>query len=97
MTKQETVRVYTKPNCKQCDLTKQALTDSGIPFEVGDLTDPLTLEAAKALGYSSAPVVIVGEEGWAGFRPDLIQQLAKRAILPSDATWRPAIARAAEG
>lgn len=78
MTKQETVRVYTKPNCKQCDLTKQALTDKGIPFEVEDLTDPLNLEAAKALGYSSAPVVIVGDEGWAGFRPDLINELAAR-------------------
>lgn len=31
------------------------------------------------------------------YRPDLINALAKRAILPSDATWRPAIARAAEG
>ena len=29
--------------------------------------------------------------------PDIIKDLHKRAVLPSDATWRPAIARAAEG
>lgn len=73
-----TVRVYTKDACKQCDLTKLKLTEKGIDYEEEDLTDPGNLEAAKALGYSSAPVVIVGEDGWAGFRPDLIDELADR-------------------
>lgn len=76
--RQETVRVYTKPDCKQCDLTKAALTRAGIPFEVEDLTDEGNLNAAKSLGFSSAPVVIVGEEGWAGFRPDKIAELVER-------------------
>lgn len=73
-----TVRVYTKPQCKQCDLTKSALEKAGIPYEVEDLTDPGNLAAAKALGFASAPVVMVGADGWAGFRPDKINELAAR-------------------
>lgn len=73
-----TVRVYTKPMCKQCDLTKDRLTAKGIDFEIEDLTIPENLEAAKALGFMSAPVVMVGDTGWAGFRPDKIDELAAR-------------------
>ncbi|MBO3663715.1 glutaredoxin domain-containing protein [Microbacterium stercoris] len=73
-----TVRVYTKPDCKQCDLTKDLLTKKGIPFEVEDILDPGNLAAAQALGFGSAPVVMVGDEGWAGFRPDMIDALAAR-------------------
>ncbi len=82
----ETVRVYTKPRCQPCRATKRRLTDAGIGFVEEDLTDPGNLAAAKALGHTHAPVVVVGEESWSGFRPDLINDLAKRAILPSDAT-----------
>lgn len=78
MTTIETVRVYTKPDCRQCDATKRRLTDKGIEFTTEDLTDEGNLTAAKALGHSSAPVVVVGEESWAGYRPDLIDELTKR-------------------
>ena len=74
----DTVRVYTKPACKQCDLTKEALSKYGIPYELDDITTEENLAAAKALGFSSAPVVMVGTDGWAGFRPDLIAALAAR-------------------
>lgn len=73
-----TVRVYTKPDCVQCELTKAALVRNGVPFEPEDLTDPGNLAAVRALGFRSAPVVMVGDEGWAGFRPDLIDELAGR-------------------
>lgn len=74
----EVVRVYTKPNCKQCDLTKDLLTKHGIDYEIEDMLDPENIAAALALGYLSAPVVIVGQDGWAGFRPDKIDELAAR-------------------
>lgn len=74
----ETVRVYTKPNCGQCDMTKKALDKAGIAFVIEDLTEPGNLAAAKELGFMSAPVVMVGTDGWAGFRPDLIKELATR-------------------
>ena len=73
-----TIRVYTKPNCKQCDLTKAALTRHGLDFEVDDITEPGNLAAAQALGFAAAPVVMVGTDGWSGFRPDMIAELAAR-------------------
>ena len=90
--------VYTKPSCVQCNATYRALDSKGIEYDIVDLSeDPAALETVKELGYLQAPVVVTDDEHWSGFRPDKIDELAKRAILPSDATWRPAIARAAEG
>lgn len=73
-----TVRVYTKPDCRQCDMTKRLLDGEGVSYVVEDLTDAGNLAAAKALGHTSAPVVVVGEESWAGFQPDRIKELAGR-------------------
>lgn len=36
------------------------------------------LERVRALGFLQAPVVVAGEEVWAGFRPDRITALAAR-------------------
>jgi glutaredoxin len=59
----------------------------GIEYNVLDVTeDPAALEQVKSLGYLQAPVVITDEDHWSGFRPDHIDRIAKRAILPSDAT-----------
>ena len=92
------ITVYTKPSCVQCNATYRALDAKGIEYEVLDLSeDPTALEYVKGLGYMQAPVVVTDDEHWSGFRPDKIEALSKRAVLPSDATWRPAIARAAEG
>lgn len=74
----KTVTVYTKPNCSQCDLTKKWLDDRGIEYELESILDEQNLAAAKSLGLTSAPVVMVGaddhdgETHWAGFRPDLL-------------------------
>ena len=83
-----TVTVYTKPSCVQCNATYRALDAKGIDYEVCDLTeDPVALERMKSLGYMQAPVVVVDDQDhWSGFRPDKIERVAKRAILPSDAT-----------
>ena len=73
--------VYTKPNCVQCTMTKRALTEKGVPFEEADILDPQNLEAAKFLGYMAAPVVVAGDDHWAGFRPDKINALVERLNL----------------
>ncbi len=95
------ITVYTKPSCQQCRLTYGALDAKGIAYEIVDISEhPEAVDYIQDLdpAYLSAPVVVVDDEDhWNGFRPDQIDRLAKRAILPSDATWRPAIARAAEG
>lgn len=73
-----TVRVYTQPSCRQCDMTQRLLDREGVSYVTESLHDDGNLEAAKALGHTSAPVVVVGEESWAGFQPERIKALAER-------------------
>lgn len=81
------IRLMVKSGCVQCTATHRALDAKGIDYETVDLGDNAeALVEVKALGYLQAPVVITDEDHWSGFRPDKIDELAKRAILPSDAT-----------
>ncbi|SET28715.1 glutaredoxin-like protein NrdH [Paracoccus homiensis] len=71
------ITVYSKPACVQCTATTRALDARGLDYSVIDLTqDADAMERVTALGYRQAPVVIAGESHWAGFRPDMIGQLA---------------------
>lgn len=72
-----TIIVYSKPACVQCTATTRALDARGLSYDVIDLTeDDGAMARVTALGYRQAPVVIAGESHWAGFRPDMIGQLA---------------------
>ena len=72
-----TITVYSKPACVQCDATKRALDRSGLAYEVIDITqDEQAREHVLSLGYLQAPVVVVGDEHWSGYRPDRIKALA---------------------
>ncbi|AXH44433.1 thioredoxin domain [Arthrobacter phage Kumotta] len=84
------ITLYTQPACSQCNMTKKWLDnpDKGNlkdQYRVIDLTEsPDDLAAVKALGYMSAPVVIVNDDGdtsnekhWYGFRPDLLAEFCK--------------------
>ena len=72
------ITVYSKPMCVQCDATKRALKRQGIAFTEVDLTeDAAALAMVKDLGYQQAPVVMAGEQHWAGFRPDKIRTLVE--------------------
>ena len=83
----KSITLFTKKSCVQCVATHRALDAKGIEYDVVDLSeDAAALEQVKSLGYLQAPVVITDEDHWSGFRPDKIDELAKRAILPSDAT-----------
>lgn len=76
------VVVYTKPECPQCNATYKALDKHGIVYEQVDITQaPEAREYVMALGYLSAPVVVAGDDHWAGFRPDRIKSLS--ALLVS--------------
>ena len=71
-----TITVYSKPACVQCTATTRALDARGLPYEVVDLTeDTGAMERVQELGYRQAPVVIAGDDHWAGFRPDMIGRL----------------------
>ncbi|WP_370449221.1 glutaredoxin family protein [Cryobacterium sp. TMB3-1-2] len=84
----DSLTVYTLPGCMQCDLTTRVLDDAGLPYIVVDLaTDAGALDAVKQLGYSSAPVVVVGAASWSGFRPDRIKTVAMApATVPASST-----------
>lgn len=71
------IKVYTKPNCPQCEMTKKVINDNGIEAEFIDVTqDEKALSYIKGLGYNAMPVVYVDEDThWFGFRPDELEKL----------------------
>ena len=72
-----TITVYSKPACVQCTATTRALDAKGLSYDIIDLTlDDAAMEKVTALGYRQAPVVIAGDDHWAGFRPDMIGRLS---------------------
>lgn len=75
----QTIKVYTKPNCQQCNFTKNFITDNDITAEFIDVTqDECALAEMKVLGYTNLPVVYVDENThWFGFRPDELGKLCK--------------------
>ena len=78
-----TITVYSRSNCVQCSMTKKYLSNHNTRFEEVDLEeDELALEAAKDLGYRSAPVVFVrypsgAESHWAGFNPSRLKDFVE--------------------
>jgi len=69
--------VYTKPSCVQCEQTKKLLDKNGVKYTTIDITqDQEAYEKVVAMGFMSAPVVISGEDSWAGFQPDKINSIA---------------------
>lgn len=81
------VILWSKPACVQCTATERALDAKGIEFEELDLTErPDVVKALRESGIMQAPFVQFRDDSWSGFRPDKIDELVKRAILPSDAT-----------
>ncbi len=70
------VTVYSNPNCTACEQTKRFLTVKGIEFESKMIADsPEVFALIEEKGYSAAPVVVVGEESWSGFRLDKLNTL----------------------
>jgi len=70
------VTVYTLPACVQCDSTKRLLSRNNIEYQEVDLSaDSEALDMVRGLGYTAAPVVVVGEDHWSGFRPDKLSAL----------------------
>lgn len=80
-----TVTVYTAgPACQPCIQTKRQLDKRGIPYtEIPIDSDEGIGAAAIELGFTTAPVVCVNIDGhetaWDGFRPDRIDEIARRA------------------
>lgn len=71
------VKIYTKPNCVQCDMTKKLLDKNGVAYTTVDITeDQAAYDEVIDMGFLAAPVVISGEQSWAGFQPDKINAIS---------------------
>jgi len=72
-----TITLFSKPACVQCTATKRAFDARGIVYDIVDISQDVDArDRVVALGHRSAPVVIVGDDHWSGFRPDKIAALA---------------------
>lgn len=72
------ITVYTKSDCTQCRMTKNLLQRCGLDYKEVDFEeDEDAREFLKTLGFKAAPVVVIKDDSWSGFRPDKIKQLAK--------------------
>lgn len=70
------VKVWTTPNCVQCNMTKKQMDKLGIQYEEESLVEnTLALEGFKAMGLLQAPIVETDTKRWSGFRLDKIQSL----------------------
>lgn len=72
----DTVTLYSKPRCKQCEATVRRFDKDGVKYNYVDLSEqPEALAHIKELGYLQAPVVYIDESThWSGYRPDLISK-----------------------
>ena len=71
-----TVKVYTKPNCVQCEATKKHLDKLNIEYSTVDISrNPVALDNLINLGYKSAPVVVTDTESWSGYQPDKLDSI----------------------
>lgn len=73
--------IYTKPQCPNCDRTKEYFASKGITYTAVDITEVrAALEYITAeLGYSQAPVVVNNsddQDHWSGLRQDKLVQAA---------------------
>ena len=72
------IKVYTKYNCPQCDMTKMVLQQEGIEFEAINIEeDEDALKYVKeVLKFSATPVIVAeGVEPFSGFQPDKLKEL----------------------
>lgn len=73
------ISVYSTPNCPQCKMSKKMLDEAGVEYQDIDLSqDPEAMAMVKELGYTAAPVVVVGKEHWSGFRHEYLLNTISR-------------------
>jgi glutaredoxin-like protein NrdH len=72
------VKIYTVPDCVQCEMTKKQFDLHGVKYTAINLSStPEALADIEHLGYASAPVIVAGEVSWSGFKYDRINGLVK--------------------
>lgn len=77
------ITVYTRTICGRCVVTKKKLQKHGLPYvELNVDHDETAAQFLRDAGYTEAPVVITSDgREWTGFRPDLIEAIAREEGL----------------
>ena len=72
------IKVYGKPGCMQCKMTKKFLETEKVDFEYIDATkNKEALAYVKSLGYKSLPVTEYNEIHFFGFDIDKLTAITK--------------------
>ncbi|EFR30614.1 glutaredoxin domain-containing protein [Eremococcus coleocola] len=72
------VIIYSKPDCSQCNFSKEYLKILNIPYQEVDVysNEAALKYVTEELGFRSLPVITAeGHEPFNGFRPDLLKKL----------------------
>jgi glutaredoxin-like protein NrdH len=73
------IKVYSKNNCIQCEMTKMWLNQNKIKYESVDVFEhPEKLEEIKLNGFQQIPVVALDEHfenAWSGYNLDRLEEL----------------------
>ena len=77
------IKVYSKHNCVQCEMTKEFLKQNKVEFEEINVDEnEEALEIIKEKGFKNLPVVIVSNKGFVfefdGFQMDLLEGLVEK-------------------
>lgn len=73
------ITIFTGPGCGGCITTKAHFRKRGVPFDEIRLDqNPDWAERLKEHGFSSVPVVLVGDEDvWSGYSSDAVEEWAE--------------------
>ena len=77
------IKVYSKPNCELCEMTKEFLKAHYVEFEeINVEKNEEALEIIREKGFETLPVVIASNKGFvlefSGFQMDLLEGLVEK-------------------
>lgn len=77
--------MYGLPNCVQCEQTKKYFVRKFVEFDYVDLTsDSAAYEFVRALGFTQAPVIVIGEDSFSGFNPNMLDTIISKYGLDNN-------------
>lgn len=76
------IKVYSKPNCVQCEMTKEFLKQNNVEFEeVNVFEEEEELKLIQLHGFKRLPVVTKNNSfdfAFSGFQIDLLDELVEK-------------------
>ena len=75
------IKVYTNPNCTQCEQTKRFLDKVGLKYEtISFIDDQEALKTFIEMGFKSAPIVVTDNDTWSGFNMSKLNKLVEESL-----------------